>query len=128
VTNQYSEVHGYVARDDSPGAGRIIIAIRGTNNDENIEIDLDVLFTDGGLIAGCDNCRVHSGFYDAYTAVSNIIEGTVLNETAAHPSYQLVISGHSLGGAIAAMLVILMLDRSYPRGYLTRPAGATHSL
>ena len=94
----------------------------------NIEIDLKVLFTDGGLISGCDNCRVHSGFYEAYTAVSNILEGIVLNETAAHPNYQLVITGHSLGGAIAAMLVVLVLDRTYPRGYLTRPGGATHSL
>jgi dienelactone hydrolase len=99
-------VDGYIARqDNSTGQGRIIIAIRGTANLDNVAVDLQKSLTSEGLVPGCPTCRVHAGFYLAFKAIAEIIEGDVTDQLAKYPSYQLVITGHSLGGALAAMLV-----------------------
>jgi putative lipase involved disintegration of autophagic bodies len=58
-----------------------------------------------GVISGCTDCRVHAGFLAAWQSVESTISASVKNEIATYPGYQIVITGHSLGAAIAALLV-----------------------
>ena len=52
--------------------------------------------------------RVHSGFLAAYNAVSSLIVNTVLEQSRLHPTYSIVITGHSLGGALASLAGVVL--------------------
>lgn len=49
---------------------------------------------------------IHSGFQSAYQAVQSNILSTVKSQLASNPSYRVVITGHSLGGALASLSAI----------------------
>ena len=97
-------VKGYVARDDN--AQRIIISIRGTHSASDVITDILAFFNPIEVITGCTNCRVHFGFSLAWQAVENIIRSSVQDQLDQYPAYQLLITGHSLGGAVASLLVL----------------------
>lgn len=47
--------------------------------------------------------QVHSGFQGAYEALSDDVSSKIESELSAHPDYSLTVTGHSLGGGIAAI-------------------------
>ena len=49
------------------------------------------------------DAKVHLGFLDAYNAVALDVLRIVQDQLVAHPSYRIIITGHSLGGAVAAL-------------------------
>jgi pimeloyl-ACP methyl ester carboxylesterase len=63
--------------------------------------------------AECANCTVHAGFLTSWrntrcTIIPHV--ETALNE---HPDYQLVLVGHSLGGAVAALAALEFQGRGW---------------
>lgn len=52
-------------------------------------------------IAGCTGCYAHSGFGNGWAQRKAVVVDAVKSALAAHPSYSLVITGHSIGGGIA---------------------------
>ena len=66
-------------------------------------MDLQASLTSEVVVPGCRTCCVHAGFYLAFKAVEEIIEANVADQLVKYPSYQLVLTGHSLGAALAAM-------------------------
>ena len=46
---------------------------------------------------------VHSGFLEAYNSAAPTVLAAVKEQLEEHPSYSLVITGHSLGGALASI-------------------------
>jgi hypothetical protein len=51
----------------------------------------------------CTNCTVHTGFYSSWLHTRKVILPHVTEALAQYPNYKLVLVGHSLGGAVAAL-------------------------
>ncbi|KAI9835612.1 MAG: hypothetical protein M1837_003701 [Sclerophora amabilis] len=115
-----SDSCGYVALSHPPFAPRIIIAFRGTYSIANTVADLstvpqeyvpyppddtddDPSSTASSDVEKCLNCTVHSGFLRSWTHTRPHILPHLEEIISRHPSYQLTLVGHSLGGAVAAL-------------------------
>ena len=83
--------------------GVTIISIRGTDNSKNVLTDLDARpFRDRKL-----GVQIHRGFRDAAEKLKDdILENVALEET-------IILTGHSLGGAIAQILGLWFEDDAY---------------
>ena len=83
--------------------GVTIISIRGTDNGKNVLTDLDARpFKDRKL-----GIQIHRGFRDAAEKLRNeIIEKYALEE-------HIILTGHSLGGAIAQIMGLWFEDDAY---------------
>jgi len=106
-----SDSCGYIALSHAPAQKRIIVAFRGTYSITNTIADLstwpqeyvpDPADPGTGHASRCDNCSVHMGFYQSWENTRNVIGLDIKMLVQDHPEYQLVLVGHSLGGAVAA--------------------------
>ena len=100
--------------------GVTIVSIRGTNNGRNVLTDLDARpFKDRKLSA-----NIHRGFRDASEKIRDeIIENHAIEESV-------ILTGHSLGGAIAQIIGLWFEDDAYDVQIYTfgSPAITTASL
>ena len=83
--------------------GVTIISIRGTDNGRNVLTDLDARpYKDRKLSA-----NIHRGFRDAAEKIRDeLIENHVIEESV-------ILTGHSLGGAIAQIIGLWLEDDAY---------------
>ncbi|KAL2808876.1 Alpha/Beta hydrolase protein [Aspergillus granulosus] len=85
-------------------AGELIIAYGGTSTPDDLNTDLQFLLvplTAEGT--DCSACRVHQGFQAAYSTLAADVTAEIESALSANPDYTLTITGHSLGGGIAAI-------------------------
>lgn len=108
----------------------IVIAIRGSFELKDAIIDLtadqiDLLDDDLNLMSHNNNNidfmfqnsteelysvnKVHKGMLDATTNIKNLIEIHFQQARSTYPDYKIILTGHSLGAAVAALLTILWL-------------------
>jgi triacylglycerol lipase len=93
-----SSVLYFLERDDRR---RIqIITIRGTHGDKNIAEDLNFTVRDDRRIA----IPVHSGFDRTTRLIYHDVKPYL------KPGYKTYVTGHSLGGAVAAILAIYLIE------------------
>lgn len=64
-------------------------------------------------IEGCKNCTIHTGFLTSWQNTRCIILPHVENALKQFPGYELVLVGHSLGGAVAAIAALELKARGY---------------
>ncbi|KAJ7842687.1 Alpha/Beta hydrolase protein, partial [Mycena leptocephala] len=104
---------GFVARDDN--RGEIVVSFRGTFSLKDAITDARAWLTPFNLpgIAKDPRIRVHKGFLLAYKDVSDDVRTIVKNEFKSFPTYRIVVTGHSLGGAIAS-IAALSLKTEFP--------------
>lgn len=100
-TNSTGDNQGYSAY--SPTKNLIFLAIRGSSNIENWMENLDVLKT---TYPYCSGCEVHTGFYLAYHDIKAKMMSSMVNLYQKHPSAKILITGHSLGAAIATLAFV----------------------
>ena len=74
-------------------------------------------YTSPGVTTG-NGEQVHDGFIDAYNSVADGIISTVSEQVAAYPSYALISTGHSLGGALASLGGV-SLKSNFPNANVT---------
>jgi Lipase (class 3) len=102
VTVQYNgqyDLQSYTARLTS---GEIVVSFRGSDNLENWIEDLKSL----ELVAysKCDGCEVGDGFLQSWEALSDSVLASV--QSLGDTSTPVLITGHSLGAALAALAAI----------------------
>jgi predicted alpha/beta hydrolase family esterase len=92
-----TDVTGYVAVDRTRGL--TILAFRGSSSARNWFANLDTRKVDVDI---CSGCSAHQGFWNSWREARTGVMNALMSAAQSHPSFKVVVVGHSLGGAIAA--------------------------
>ncbi|KAJ4286232.1 hypothetical protein N0V90_013266 [Kalmusia sp. IMI 367209] len=103
-----TDVTGYVALD--PAHSLIIVSFRGSASIQNWITNLDFGAVSTNLCAGC---TAHRGFWQSWQDSRSAVTAAVKSLAASHPTYQIVTTGHSLGGAIATLAAADLRNSGY---------------
>lgn len=99
------EMEGYVAVDSV--RKEVVVAFRGSSGLRNWIADLTFLQVPCNYTTGC---AVHSGFKIAWESIREYTLDFIKAAFAEYPGYTLVVTGHSLGGAVGTLAAIEFRD------------------
>lgn len=118
ATSSIQDVQGFVAVN--PSQSLVVIAFRGTANNVNWANNIAGVFVEmtppAGLFPAASNgILVHSGFLNDYLSLRDQIQQQVTAAVAANPSFKVLFTGHSLGGAMATLATVDFLQHNVGR-------------
>lgn len=116
---------GYVMIDH--GKKNLIVAFRGSSTRQDWFSDMEIYPTtylpgsieeyekliELGKLKRCDNCKMHRGFYRFKESLGRDFLKKIEKILVRYPKYNLIVTGHSLGAAMASMLGIELKLRGY---------------
>jgi hypothetical protein len=88
----------------------LVLSIRGSKSESNWRTNK--MFTLVKWPEICSGCRAHRGFHQAYQAAKQQIVTQLKAAVGKYPDYQLIVTGHSLGGAMATMIATSLRKES----------------
>ncbi|KIK80707.1 hypothetical protein PAXRUDRAFT_833371 [Paxillus rubicundulus Ve08.2h10] len=116
-----TSTQGFIARDDQ--REELVIAFRGTTDVTSILVDMSIILVplkgpglpplNSSLVARSAEPRVHIGFLVAFQTIAQTVLDKLELQLQVHPSYTVVVCGHSLGGAIAS-IASAAIDHTFP--------------
>lgn len=89
----------------------IYVVYRGSTSIADWANNLDVILTS---YPKCSKCEVHKGFYKAEQSVINDVINGVKQLKAQFPSYSILVTGHSLGAAMATLTSLDLYSAGIP--------------
>jgi hypothetical protein len=96
-----TDTHGFVGHSVGESTQNIVVSFRGSVSLSNWITNLN--FPKTSAYPQCTNCRVHEGFYKAWMSVKDVVVAEVQRLLKIYPKAQIFVTGHSLGGALAAL-------------------------
>lgn len=102
LNNDLLGTRGFVGVDRA--RQQIVVSYRGSCNIANWIVDMTFVHVpyDGRSTCG-SFCRVHAGFFASYLSVQVQARSSVLALAQDNPTYNVLVTGHSLGGALAVL-------------------------
>ncbi|CCH41509.1 putative lipase [Wickerhamomyces ciferrii] len=110
---EISTSEGFFAIDHT-GNGTIILSLRGSINFRDYLTDLNTNTIDyepvnenaKSKFKGCEGCKVHKGFHTRLGEIEEEIFTTAEKLVEVFPDYNVVVTGHSMGGSLAMLVGI----------------------
>lgn len=106
-SNSTGNIQGFVGYSSVDNA--IFVSFRGSQDIKNWILNLETTMTGYSL---CSGCQVHKGFYSGFQMVRSQVMTQVQALKAKYPTATILVTGHSLGGALA-VLAAVELQNSY---------------
>ncbi|KAF7721427.1 hypothetical protein EC973_004692 [Apophysomyces ossiformis] len=105
-TSPTYQTTGYIIRSDKKK--QINLVFRGTSSLRNFAADFQFLLAQYTPVSGA---KVHTGFYKAYKEVAEHVVMEMRKQLDKYPKYKVVVTGHSLGGALAILGALDLYQR-----------------
>lgn len=112
--NDTTGMEGFVGVD--PTRSQVVVSFRGSQSIRNWITNIAIATDDcdGLPVASDSDCGVHSGFNAAWNQVKNSVYTFIANASSTYPDRTLIITGHSLGGAVATIAAAHLRAQGYP--------------
>lgn len=104
-----TDTSGFVALDRTNRL--IVLSFRGTQSVTNAATGLLVGLADSSI---CRGCQVHTGFLNGWNEIRAEVLRTIDDALARNPSYHIIATGHSLGGALAELAAAVIRNTRTP--------------
>jgi len=101
------DTQGYMGYDDS--TREIMVVFQGSASIANWIANLNLFKLDYDY-PGVNGARVHGGFYDCAQSLFNDAQAELRALFRDKPGYKLIVTGHSQGAAMAAMVGLMIRD------------------
>lgn len=96
----------------------IVISFRGSRTISNWIANLEFDLTDASDL--CAGCEAHSGFLAAWETVAADITSQIHSAMQTYSGHKLVLTGHSLGAALAALGGTALRNAGYELDLVSR--------
>lgn len=84
----------------------VVLSFEGSEDLENFITDAEAWHVDFKVPGAPSGVEVHSGFYNAYNSVATRVRSQLTSLRDSYASYRLLVTGHSLGAALASIAAI----------------------
>ncbi|KKA27795.1 hypothetical protein TD95_003567 [Thielaviopsis punctulata] len=89
----------------------IVLSYRGTVDIRNWIVNLS--FSQSSCEELIEDCEAHQGFLWAWSETKDAVMSGIAAATAEFPSYKIIVTGHSLGGAMATLATAYLRNAFY---------------